>query len=149
MKFEESVKFLRLSTGEDIISQVVEVTQKDESHYMLINPLKIIYMTGEKSGRLSISLMQWIFHRVCSTQEFVIYPSDIITLAAPSSGLKDYYIESVDHFQKLREELEKNTEFESSSSTEEEDPFQDEDEVNILNELKEMLMNTSSKRTLH
>jgi hypothetical protein len=146
MTFEESIKFLRLSTGEDIISQVIEVTEKDESHYMLVNPLKIIYMTGAKQGRLSISLMQWIFHRVCSTQEFVIYPSDIITLAAPSSGLKEYYTESVEHFQKVREDLEKNTEFESSS---EDDTFQNEDEENILNELKEMLMNTSSKRILH
>jgi len=145
MTLEESIKFIRLSNGEDIISQLVEVRKEEEdSYYILINPLKIVYMTGSRPGILSISLMQWVFHRVCSEQEFTIYPSDVITIAKPTDSLAEYYQGSLEHFEEMRDKLEKNTEFSSDEET-----FKDVSENDLLDELKEMLTNTSSKRILH
>jgi len=44
MEIEDSVKFLRLSTGEDLVSQTLEVKNDDgATYYLLINPLKIVY----------------------------------------------------------------------------------------------------------
>ena len=146
MTLEESVKFVRLSTGEDLISQIVEVRKEEEdSYYILINPLKIVYITGTKPGILSISLMHWVFHRVCSEQEFTIYPSDVITMSKPNDSLLEYYQESLEHFAEMREKLEKNTQFSSS----EEETYKDVDENDLLDELKELIANTSSKRILH
>tara|TARA_R110000868_G_scaffold395874_1_gene667859 strand:+ start:278 stop:715 length:438 start_codon:yes stop_codon:yes gene_type:complete len=145
MTLEESVKFIRLSNGEDLISQLVEVRKEEEdSYYILINPLKIVYMTGNKPGILSISLMQWVFHRVCSDQEFTIYPSDVLTMAKPTDSLTEYYQDSLEHFDKVKEKLKKNTKF---SSTEE--VYKDVAVDDLLDELKEVLANTSSKRILH
>jgi len=146
MTLEESIKFIRLSNGEDLISQLVEVRKEEEdSYYILINPLKIVYMTGTKPGILSISLMQWVFHRVCSDQEFTIYPSDVLTMAKPTDSLMEYYQDSLDHFDEVKEKLKKNTEFSST----EDGAFVDVDDDKLLDELKEVLTNTSSKRILH
>jgi hypothetical protein len=146
MTLEESIKFIRLSTGEDLISQIIEIRKEEEdSYYILINPLKIVYITGNKAGMLSISLMQWVFHRVCSEQEFTIYPSDVITIGKPTDSLTEYYQESLEHFAEMREKLEKNTEFSAS----EEETYKDVDDDKLLDELKELITNTSSKRILH
>ena len=145
MTLEESIKFIRLSNGEDLISQLVEVRKEEEdSYYILINPLKIVYMSGNKPGILSISLMQWVFHRVCSDQEFTIYPSDVLTMAKPTDSLMEYYQDSLDHFDEVKEKLKKNTEFSSS-----EEVYKDVAVDDLLDELKEVLTNTSSKRILH
>jgi hypothetical protein len=145
MTLEESIKFIRLSNGEDLISQLIEIRKEEEdSYYILINPLKIVYMTGNKPGILSISLMQWVFHRVCSDQEFTIYPSDVLTMAKPTDSLMEYYQDSLYHFDEVKEKLKKNTEF---SSTEE--VYKDVAVDDLLDELKEVLTNTSSKRILH
>ena len=146
MTLEESIKFIRLSNGEDLISQLVEIRKEEEdSYYILINPLKIVYMTGTKPGILSISLMQWVFHRVCSEQEFTLYPSDVLTVAKPTDSLMEYYQDSLDHFDEVKEKLKKNTQFSST----EDGVFEDVDDDKILDELKEVLTNTSSKRILH
>jgi hypothetical protein len=146
MTLEESIKFIRLSNGEDLISQLIEIRKEEEdSYYILINPLKIVYMTGTKPGILSISLMQWVFHRVCSDQEFTIYPSDVLTMAKPTDSLMEYYQDSLEHFDEVKEKLKKNTEFSST----EEGLFEDVDDDKLLDELKDLLENTSSKRILH
>jgi len=139
MEMDNGVRFIRLSTGEDLVSQVLEVNTEDNQHYLLINPLKILYMTGNKPGILSISLMQWIFHRVCDAQEFTIYPTEVVTMAVPSSSLIEYYQDSVEQFESNREKQKKNTEFGS------EDP---ENELDLLDKIQEYLK-VNNKRILH
>lgn len=139
MEMDNGVKFIRLSTGEDLVSQVLEVNTEDNQHYVLINPLKILYMTGNKPGILSISLMQWIFHRVCDVQEFTIYPTEVVTMAIPSSNLIEYYQDSVEQFEANQEKQKKNTEFGS------EDP---ENELDLLDKIQEYLK-VNNKRILH
>lgn len=73
-------------TGEDLISQVV----KKDTHYILINPLKIQYMVSE-SGNIGVSLYEWIFHNISEQQEFPIFPTDIVTIGAPSQKMVKYY----------------------------------------------------------
>lgn len=144
MTLEESIKFVRLSSGEDLISQIIEIRKEDEdAYYILINPLKIVYMAGTKPGILSISLMQWVFHRVCSDQEFTLYPSDVITMGKPTDSLVEYYQDSLDHFEEVKEKLKKNTEFTSSS----EDVYKDVED--LIDDLKEVIDNKAPKRILH
>ena len=104
MELEQSVKFIRMSTGEDLVSEVVEVKEEDNNYYILVNPLKILYMSGTTNPNVvSITLMQWVFHKVCENQEFTIYPNDVITMANANDSLVEYYNDSIEHFEKMKE----------------------------------------------
>lgn len=95
MQQEQSsnVKFIRMNTGEDLLAEVT-VDDKDEK-CILVNPLKLVYLLGEKPGSMMLSLIEWIFPRVCSKQEFEVYTSDIITIANPTTDIVDYYLDAV------------------------------------------------------
>lgn len=96
----EEITFFRLVTGEDLIASSIKVKKDgfDDDHYILTNPLKVIYITNPQSKmKLNISLMQWIFERISDSQEFKIYKTDIITTAIPSISLSEYYNDAVEH----------------------------------------------------
>lgn len=95
MKETIELKFFRLVTGEDLITQVV---RKGEI-YVLIQPLKIAYM-AHAAGKISISLYQWVFSRISDAQEFPIFPTDIITMSNPSVHMTKHYWEMINHYNK-------------------------------------------------
>ena len=139
MMLEESVQFVRLNSGEDIIAEVTQVQMDESTHYVLHNPMKIIYQIGGPRTSLSISLMQWVFSRICETQDFIIYPNDILTMNKTTESMEDYYWESVDHFTRSKEKLEKNTVFD--------DPVEEQND--LLAEIHDMLGGATNKRKLH
>lgn len=144
-QLDESVKFVRLSTGEDLISEVTEYKDDETSYYILINPLKVVYSMGTKSGILSVGLMQWVFSRICEDQEFNVFPEDVVTMGKPTEGLIDYYFGCVDHFNNHKAKLESQTQFED-------EPI-DESEIDKLygdlglNDIKDLMKD--KKRKLH
>lgn len=101
MELEDSVKFIRLQTGEDLVTQVTEVKKGNEEHYyVLTNPMKVMYLT-DKTGYMSVSLMQWVFHRICENQDFTIYPGDVVTVGSPTAKLIDYYWATVNRYDQV------------------------------------------------
>ena len=88
------VKFVRLTTGEDLITQVTEFISDDDHHYVLMSPMKILYLTG-KTGSMTISLMQWVFNRICDKQTFTIYPEDVLMVADATDDIIEYYWDSI------------------------------------------------------
>lgn len=95
---QPEVMFFRLVTGEDIISLSQEITKGDENdaYFLMKNPMKIIYMQNPMiPSKMAISLMQWVFGRICETQEFKIFETDVITISQPSPSLMEYYHEAV------------------------------------------------------
>jgi len=151
------IRFIRLSTGEDLISELIEVKKEDEMYYVLRNPLKVLYVSSTKTtGSLAISLMQWVFHRICEDQTFMIYPSDIITIGSPTSAMLEYYLNSVDHFESLKEEQRKLIEFEEKKrkyiqSSIEEEAIDDGEGIEMLKEFFDRLKKTKGPDggTLH
>lgn len=135
---EESVRFVRLNTGEDLIAEVTEIQKDENTYYVLHHPMKIVYQIGGSKGTLAISLMQWVFSRICDTQDFIIYPNDVLTMNKTTESMEDYYWESVDHFTRSKEKLEKNTVFD--------DPVEEQND--LLSEIQEML-GATNKRKLH
>lgn len=97
----ENIKFIRLVTGEDIITEI----KPDENNYTLVKPLKIVYALGEKPGVISIGLVQWIFPDVVASQEMSIKDRDILTMSDPSLDMLKSYQSSI-------KRLEKNLSFE-------------------------------------
>jgi hypothetical protein len=141
---ENTVKFVRLSTGEDIIAEVMYFEDDKEKFYVLNNPLKIVYMTGNKPGILSISLMQWVFWRITDTQSFNVYPNDVITVANTTDSMEEYYWTSVEHFSEYKEKLSKQTQFDDSSFE-----LETEDTVDVVQTILDGINNIDPKRKLH
>jgi hypothetical protein len=135
---ENSVKFVRLNTGEDLVSEVSEVENDDNRYYVLHNPMKIIYQMNMKGGGLTISLMQWVFARICDDQDFIVYCNDVVTMNKPTDSLENYYWETVEHFDTVKESLAKKTSFDNDVK----------DESEFISELQDMLQSfgTLSKK---
>lgn len=137
---ESDIKFVRLTTGEDLISEMEFITVDDSSYYVLKNPMKILYVHNNNS--MSISLMQWVFNKICDVQEFALFPSDIVTTGIPNQSLVHYYTTSLKQYNSLRE-------IESSSDTENDPEIIDQSEgFKMMEEMLNMI-SKSRKRTLH
>ena len=132
---EQDIQFLRLKNGEDIITEV----QENAGSLVLINPCKILYLKGKKSGFLSISLMQWVFSRISADQMFEIDKNEVLFKTLPDDGMIVHYFNSVEHF------LEK----ESSSNIEYDDPTIDDSYEDNLELLKDLLGTKDDKGKLH
>ena len=91
---------IRLNTGEDLISEVKwpETKPGHEAHVVLVNPMKIIAVPSTKPGFVTLSLMQWIFTKITTDQEFNIFSRDILTMSSPTETLREYYAETVIYF---------------------------------------------------
>jgi len=96
---QTSIHFVRLVTGEDLIAETLMVDADDveDSHFVLYNPLKVLYFYDQESKnpdpheRLTISLIEWVLPIIVKDQEFKIYESDIITYGTPHPRLVSHY----------------------------------------------------------
>ena len=92
-----------MNTGEDLVTELAFVKEGEVgSYYVFMNPLKIIYSVNHKPGYLSVSVMQWIFPKICNKQEFVIYPNDVLTIAPPSDNMLTYYYASLERLNEMK-----------------------------------------------
>lgn len=158
MELKSAVMFVRLVTGEDLVSEVTEVRDNSgkEHYYILNNPMKILYLTGGKAGYMSVSLMQWVFHRICEDQTFNVFPDDVLTIGYPTDKMVDYYWNCVDESYSRREENAKKTNYgykeeeeQSEEVSEEEQMTDDNEALEMLRELMESINPKTGKRTIH
>lgn len=152
---ENNVFFIRLVTGEDIISEIIETEIDNKKNYTLFNPMKVVYMMDQKPGMLSISLMKWVFSKICDDQEFDLSPHNILLMKQPSQGLIKHYNESVEHFLERESVIESNTKYDAPIEQQDHMEMfqnQEEDDENIsMEELRELIKEQfgSKKRTIH
>jgi hypothetical protein len=90
-----NIRFVRMNTGEDLITEVIETKVNEQDAYLFVSPLKIVYLIGEKPGSMMLSLIEWVFPKISPKQEFLIYPDDVITISDVSDSLLDYYHEAL------------------------------------------------------
>jgi hypothetical protein len=132
----QAIQFIRLNNGDDVVAQVIEVGENDQINYILVNPLKVVYMPSQQGAAyLQVAFIPWVFTRICSEQEFIIHAEDIITMSNVSSYMEEYYWKNMDHFITKDEDV----------STENEE-LETEEETS-LEELLEAIK--SSRRTFH
>lgn len=87
-------KFLRLQNGDDVVSELVEMEDDDGVVYMLINPLKVVYIpTG--SGSLQVGFVPWVFSKIVEHQEFVVHLEDVLMMSNVSDYMNGYYWKNV------------------------------------------------------
>jgi hypothetical protein len=133
---DTEIQFLRLKTGEDIISEV----QETDSTYILMNPCKILYLKSQKTGFLSISLMQWIFSKMCKEQTFEMDKSEVLVKGLPDDTFIEHYWNSIDHFLNS----------ESKDQIEYDDPTSDDSYEEKIELIKNMLgLKDDDKGSLH
>ena len=132
----QAIQFIRLNNGDDVVAQVIEVGENDQINYILVNPLKVVYMPSQQGAAyLQVAFIPWVFTRICSEQEFIIHAEDVITMSNVSSYMEEYYWKNMDHFISKDEDV----------STENEE-LETEEETS-LEELLEAIK--SSRRTFH
>ena len=133
-----TTKFLRLQNGDDIVTQMVEIDDDNGLMYLLINPLKILYMQSEKNGSLQLAFMPWVFPKVTASQEFTIMPEDVLLISIASEKMNKYYWENLEYYMNM---------FEGKDETPTVDPEPEHDESEHLDNILEMIK--SAKRTYH
>lgn len=137
---EQEVEFFRLVTGEDIVSEC----EIHDDHYKLINPCKVVYMSSKRDGFLSISLMQWIFSKICEDQVFELPKNQVLIKSKPNEKMMDHYFSSVENF--LQSELKDQMTFDEPLSTDfGEDAISNSEALSLLDDL----LKNSKKGNLH
>lgn len=127
-------KFVRLNNGDDIVAEVVETEDDNGILYMIINPLKVIYVQSPHQGYLSVSFIPWVFPKICDHQQFTIHAEDILLVSNVSEQMNDYYWTNLDTL-------------DTKNHQPPEEPQEEiiEDDQSLIDMFKEL----STKRTLH
>ena len=90
------VKIVRLTTGEDVISFVVEFTNNDVIlGYNLIYPMYFV-ISDNKLG-----LDHYLPVRVLEKNQIIIRPKDVFGIMEPTLDFANYYSDVVDKFEQL------------------------------------------------
>ena len=130
------IKFIRLVTGEDIVTEVNEISN---GKMIIHNPLKVIYTPSMNTGFLSISLMQWIFTRISKNQTFDLDIHNILVMSDADTSLKDHYHESLYTFdEKLKEKDQPEDDF---------DTYEPEEGLELLKDIMDKIK--GNKGSLH
>lgn len=151
---------LRLVTGEDIIAETAYLNEAGNSRYMILNPLKIVYLPATKDTMITLSLMQWMFTRISENQCFEMNDRNVLFTTDPAESLAEYYYKTVEYFHAAREKQQRNIamgEDKLKNSLYEELAMSDDDveedmiDEDTLQELKDFLARLGKKDddTLH
>jgi hypothetical protein len=99
------VMFLRLKNGDDIVSECYQYEDDNGRYYVLMNPLKGLYMTSNRgAGYLQVAFVPWVYSKLCDTQEFVIDAVEVMLTHSVSDYMEEYYWNSIDHLTGVSEE---------------------------------------------
>jgi hypothetical protein len=131
----DNIKFIRLVTGEDIVSEVSDISN---GKMYINNPLKVVYTPSMNTGFLSISLMQWVFTRISKNQNFDMDLHNILIMTDADDHLVEHYKESLLTFSKKGND--DDTEY---------DTIEEQDGIDMLNSLLDKIKSKNNKGKLH
>jgi hypothetical protein len=131
----DNIKFIRLITGEDIVSEVSDISN---GKMYINNPLKVVYTPSMNTGFLSISLMQWVFTRISKNQSFDMDLHNILIMTDADDHLVEHYKESLLTFSKKGND--DDTEY---------DTIEEQDGIDMLNSLLDKIKSNNKKGKLH
>jgi hypothetical protein len=137
MNNQPTIKIVRLQTGEDIISSIVE--DNDTDMILLTNPMRMIVkrMPSEKGSQSVFMMMPWLPIEVIKEDSAIIYNSDVITMFDPKDSLVEYYQNMV------------NESILTMLYSGDESAFEEEDEVEITEEELEEIERYKEGKLLH
>jgi hypothetical protein len=146
---DNSIKIIRLQTGEDIIATYVEDDESDT--VVLNNPMHILFKRM-MTGQTYMVMMPWLPMELIKENNALIYTEDILTVIEPKDDLIEYYHNVVDNSKLdeddenyLREKLFSSVDSNIEGDEEEDDVFSSADDE----ELDSMLYKRKSNKFLH
>lgn len=156
---DNTVKLLRLQSGEDIIADIIEDEQHDA--VLVSNPMTVIFKRLP-TGRAVMMMAPWLPIELIEVNAATLYTADILTIIEPKASMIEYYQnacaeasslmddEDVDEsLQSHRNDVRDNPTFsEVFNETDDEEPTDDELEDIELDRMNEILKGTK-KRLLH
>lgn len=91
-----SIRFFRLKNGDDIVAdcRVVESSEEDDLHYIIRNPLKLVYFETA-TRKIGVTFMSWIFPKICDYQTFKLYTTDVLTVGDISQYIEENYLKII------------------------------------------------------
>ena len=154
---DNTVKLLRLQSGEDIIADIIEDEQHDA--VLVSNPMTVIFKRLP-TGRAVMMMAPWLPIELIEVNAATLYTADILTMVEPKEAMIEYYQnacaeakslmddEDVDEaLQSHRNDVRDNPTFSEVFNEEDELDVQDEDDIE-LDRMNEILKGTK-KRLLH
>ena len=154
---DNTVKLLRLQSGEDIIADIIEDEQHDA--VLVSNPMTVIFKRLP-TGRAVLMMAPWLPIELIEVNAATLYTSDILTMVDPKAAMIEYYQnacseakslmddEDVDEaLQSHRNDVRDNPTFSEVFNEEDELEIQDEEDIE-LDRMNEILKGTK-KRLLH
>jgi hypothetical protein len=89
--------FVRLKNGDDIITECYEYQDDNGRYYVMMNPLKAVYMDSSRGpGYLQVAFMPWVYPKLSRTQEFTIGADEVLMVQETSEKMEEYYWDSID-----------------------------------------------------
>lgn len=142
-----SIKIVRMQSGEDIISSVMEDEQNEI--VLLSNPMKLV-IKRIPSGQSVFMMMPWLPVELIKDDAAIVYSADIMTVVEPKDALVEYYLDAIGNSEVLRMRQENEDDLYSylSSLGEDDDEF-DENELEITEEDMDALENYKKGNLLH
>ena len=138
-------KILRLSTGEDIIGDCMF---DDEQEFVLVgNPMKVMLQRVPEMKQTVLIMMPWLPLELIEEDLATINYTDIITTVNPKESFVEYYMNTVDKYQKV---LEKESDLEKYSLDDFDSDEDDEQEFDsMMDELLEEAQHAKKNQLLH
>lgn len=90
---DETIKFLKIKTGEDLVAYVLEQT---DDFYRLKRPLSFTVENEVIAGRQMLNVREWIPPIVCSSEEVVLPARWVIFTSEVRDSFKTEFKEAVD-----------------------------------------------------
>lgn len=97
----ETVNFIRLKTGDDIISYMFHCSKEQ---VVLRDPMLIVMRPDYKSGNQIVGMDSWLPFQIMNSNEVSINLSDILFISKASSEFEEFYENTVDTLKKKEEE---------------------------------------------
>jgi len=123
-----TIKIVRLQSGEDIMADMIEDEENDT--VLLDNPMHIVFKRIP-TGQTVMMMMPWLPIELIKENSAILYTSDILTVIEPKDDLVEYYGNVVVEAQHRMEEQRKFTSLEEQMQDEEEEE-EDDDEQELF-----------------
>lgn len=154
---DNTVKLLRLQSGEDIIADIIEDEQHDA--VLVSNPMTVIFKRLP-TGRAVMMMAPWLPIELIEVNAATLYTADILTIIEPKASMIEYYQNACTEASELMDDEDIDEALESHRNdvrdnptfsevfNEDEEPTDDELEDIELDRMNEILKG-SKKRLLH
>ena len=98
---DNTVKLLRLQSGEDIIADIIEDDQHDA--VLVSNPMTVVFRRLP-TGRAVMMMAPWLPIELIEVNAATLYTADILTIIEPKASMIEYYQNACSEARELMED---------------------------------------------